>query len=247
MATTAFVHSTSAPTGLKFRLLDDDPSNRVSVVQGTLFAVMGTALGLLAGTAAALGPWSTNPAAQTQNSAQVSASAASSGGSADQNTLRFQSIQSQVNRLAAGPAAPVLVRASLETTVPHHAAVARVHHVSVNPIVNSDLQSASEAESGEPAAPVAAAMADVTAPATSDNASRPASTVIEGDLTVADFDALTGTVETREGRNFSVTQAGSDSNTSTWQDYAGNVHYRCTQGGSCTLRGSGVAASATLL
>ena len=71
--------------------------------------------------------------------------------------------------------------------------------------------------------------------------------MIEGDLTVADFDASTGTVETREGKSFSVTQAGSDGNTLAWQDFAGHVHYKCTQAGSCTLAGSGVTASGAKL
>jgi hypothetical protein len=158
-------------------------------------------------------------------------------------------VHSQLIQHAPEAAAPVLVRASLETTVAHHKAIEPVHHVASNFFAKSAVHPAVEVSPAVSTleAPVAAAMAVSTVPASTESVSKPAAMVIEGDLTVADFDATTGTVETREGRNFSINQAGSDGNTLAWQDYAGNVHYKCTQGGSCTLAGSHVTASGARL
>jgi hypothetical protein len=99
-----------------------------------------------------------------------------------------------------------------------------------------------------PVAPATVAMTSAVAPEVTENNAQSAELTTEGDLSVADFDATTGTVETREGKSFSVTTAGADGNTLAWQDYAGNIHYRCTQAGSCTLSGAGIgAASARLI
>jgi hypothetical protein len=62
--------------------------------------------------------------------------------------------------------------------------------------------------------------------------------MIEGDATVADYDATTGLVETHEGKSFSIgPSAGVNSS---WDDYSGHVHYRCDKGGNCTLSRAGV-------
>jgi hypothetical protein len=252
MATTAYLENAGTPASLRLSQLSSNRSSEAGFLQGMLFATMGTALGLLAGTAAAIGPWGTNRPMIANDSPQISANAVTVSSSADQHALRSQSIQNQLNRLATEPAVPVLVLASLDTSVAHHTAAAPLHRASVNPFANNVSGHATKAvaKSSEPAAPVAPgadSMSVASVPATPDNASKPAPMMIEGDLTVADFNASTGTVETREGRNFSVNQAGSDGNTLAWQDYAGNVHYRCTQAGSCMLKGSGVAASATMI
>jgi len=62
--------------------------------------------------------------------------------------------------------------------------------------------------------------------------------MIEGDATVADYDATTGLVETHEGKTFSIGSSAGAS--SSWDDYSGHVHYRCDGGGNCTLSRSGV-------
>ncbi len=75
-----------------------------------------------------------------------------------------------------------------------------------------------------------------------DEVTKPPSVYSEGDFTVADYDAKGGTIETSDGRTFAVgiTIAASDANS--WGDYRSNVHYRCSQTGSCTLSGPGVVA-----
>lgn len=62
---------------------------------------------------------------------------------------------------------------------------------------------------------------------------------IEGDATVVDYDADAGTIEVRDGRTFLLAGVGSQTEAAQWQDYVGNVHYSCDQGGNCTLSRSG--------
>jgi hypothetical protein len=63
---------------------------------------------------------------------------------------------------------------------------------------------------------------------------------MEGDATVADFDAQMGRIETDEGKTFLIEKTASESLAGPWQDYHSNVHYRCDQMGNCTIRGAGV-------
>jgi hypothetical protein len=62
----------------------------------------------------------------------------------------------------------------------------------------------------------------------------------EGDATVSDYDASTGRIETYEGRTFVINASAGTGGSTSWQDYQGNLHYRCDQNGSCTLARSGV-------
>jgi len=230
------------------------PSSRASEVgfgQGLGFAVIGTALGLLTGIAAASGPWGGNTAVMANDAMPVTSIVAASSAPVDHHAVQARFAQSQLTQRAPEKAAPVLFRASLETIIGHHKAVEPASNIAASSFVKSAIQptTAVSPATSAPMAPasVAAAMATSTVPETAESVSKPAAMMIEGDLTVADFDASTGTVETREGKSFSVTQAGSDGNTLAWQDFAGHVHYRCTQAGSCTLAGSGVAASGAKL
>jgi hypothetical protein len=71
---------------------------------------------------------------------------------------------------------------------------------------------------------------------------KPSSVYTEGDFTVADYDAKGGTIESSDGRTFVVGVTIAASDTNSWGDYHSNVHYRCSQSGSCTLSGPGVVA-----
>lgn len=78
--------------------------------------------------------------------------------------------------------------------------------------------------------------------------SKTSSFYTEGDLTVADYDAKTGTIETSDGRTFAVGATVSISSATSWEDYRSDVHYRCGQNGSCTLiRAGAVAPNARLI
>jgi len=65
----------------------------------------------------------------------------------------------------------------------------------------------------------------------------------EGDLTVAAYDAASGTIQSSDGRTFLIGSTVSLSTATPWSDYQGDVHYRCAANGSCTLVRPGVLAS----
>jgi hypothetical protein len=62
----------------------------------------------------------------------------------------------------------------------------------------------------------------------------------EGDVTVADFDASTGKIESYEGRTFVLGTTAVPPAASSLQDSGSSVHYRCDQSGSCTLFRAGL-------
>ncbi len=62
----------------------------------------------------------------------------------------------------------------------------------------------------------------------------------EGDVTVADFDATTGIIESYEGRSFVISATAAATAGAALQDSGLSVHYRCDQSGSCTLMHAGL-------
>ena len=74
------------------------------------------------------------------------------------------------------------------------------------------------------------------------NEAKPSSFSTEGDLTVTDYDAETGTIETSDGRTFTLGTTVSASDATSWEDYRSDVHFRCGQNGSCMLMRAGVVA-----
>lgn len=81
-----------------------------------------------------------------------------------------------------------------------------------------------------------------------DHAAKPAIRYIEGDLTIAAYDAMTGTLQTSDGRTFILGTSVAAGNVTSWDEYRSGVHYRCDQGGSCMLmRAGAVAPSARLI
>jgi hypothetical protein len=81
-----------------------------------------------------------------------------------------------------------------------------------------------------------------------DNAAKPVSRYIEGDLTIAAYDATTGMVQASDGRTFILGTTVAAGNAASWDEYRSGVHYRCDQSGSCLLmRAGAVAPSARLI
>ena len=64
--------------------------------------------------------------------------------------------------------------------------------------------------------------------------------IVEGDATMADFDASAGTIETQDGRSFVLTGTSGTNNFLPGQDDVSNIHYRCDQNRNCTLFHAGV-------
>ncbi|HEY1903899.1 MAG TPA: hypothetical protein VGG56_15810 [Terracidiphilus sp.] len=69
---------------------------------------------------------------------------------------------------------------------------------------------------------------------------------IEGDVTVASFDAHTGTIDTYEGSTFMLAKAG-ENNAIPWDDFPFNVHYRCDETRHCTMVRHGATATVKLV
>ena len=91
----------------------------------------------------------------------------------------------------------------------------------------------------EPDAPTGLELATAAA------ASGPFFLGIEGDVTVANYDAGTGAIQTYEGSNFLLAKAAEPS-AIPWQDFPFNVHYRCDESGNCMLIRRGATANARL-
>jgi len=104
----------------------------------------------------------------------------------------------------------------------------------------TDLDTETASAANTPDAPTKAALDSVNEARALDDAPRPVSFMIEGDVTVADYDATAGTIETHEGKTFSISAAAGNGSVAAWQDSSVNVHYRCDQGGNCTLFHGGV-------
>jgi hypothetical protein len=69
---------------------------------------------------------------------------------------------------------------------------------------------------------------------------------IEGDVTVASYDAHTGTIDTYEGSTFMLAKAG-ENNAIPWDDFPFNVHYRCDETSNCTMVHHGATANVKLV
>jgi hypothetical protein len=94
----------------------------------------------------------------------------------------------------------------------------------------------------------AAAPAPSVMPVSLDEEVTPVAYYSEGDATVVDYDATLDTILTNDGRTFVVGATVAMSSASSWSDYRSNVHYRCDQGGKCTItRGGVVALNAKLI
>jgi hypothetical protein len=90
------------------------------------------------------------------------------------------------------------------------------------------------------AAPPVQIEMDADQPAAPVDEAKSSSFYSEGDLTVADYNAAEGTIETSDGRIFELGETVTMGNTVAWDQYRSSVHYRCEQGGSCVLQRAGV-------
>jgi hypothetical protein len=78
-------------------------------------------------------------------------------------------------------------------------------------------------------------------PPQADDAAKFFAYTVEGDVTLANYDAVTRTLDTYEGETFALAQTEGESDANLFQDYPPSVHYRCDQSGNCSLVKSGLA------
>jgi len=62
---------------------------------------------------------------------------------------------------------------------------------------------------------------------------------IEGDDSIAGYDASTGIVETYTSRRFLIDKAGAAANTLKGLDFPIDIHYRCDQAETCIITRAG--------
>jgi hypothetical protein len=207
-----------------------------------IYAAIGASLGILSGTAVAV-VYSNNGAVATSNLAQASASVAGMNGPLKTIIAQVPMVQNQpafqAAEMPATPHASVAVESnSGRRALAIHSATSvkkvfnfnALEAYSVPAMKSQPSTDAAPVPSKEPVSSTEVALAEV-----------PVATpvfMIEGDATVADYDATTGLVETHEGKSFSVGTSVGASNS--WDDYSGHVHYRCDPGGNCTLSRAGV-------
>lgn len=102
----------------------------------------------------------------------------------------------------------------------------------------------------EPSEPVAAEPAPPTALNTTQwglDTPAPANLYTEGVLTVTDYSASTGEIQTSDGKTFALGTTVAAGNATSWESYRSDVHYRCDQNGSCVLMRAGVVAPSAKL
>jgi hypothetical protein len=187
--------------------------------RNALAAVAAVALGLVAGASVAALSWPGSATMAKQTPAPASSSVAAMNAPQAVNQAA-QAASPAVNSPIA--AAPVKALVALESAAPAVQPAAPKVSAALNSVVKS--------------APEASPVAPVIAASLPDDATKSFSLFVEGDVTVADYDATTGMISTNDGKTFVINKLASLN----WQDSIGNVHYRCDQGGNCTLMGGGV-------
>jgi hypothetical protein len=206
-----------------------------------IYAAMGASLGIVSGTVVAIKVFPLNGPVATSDLAQASASVAGLDGplktiaaqvplSQSQPALQAAEISPTPRRAVEAEPIPVRRIPAVGLQIAAHKAPFSQKLTVSSGIYEEAPQNpvAEKAAAAGPASSSEVAIAEVPVPVF----------MIEGDATVADYDATTGLVETHEGRNFSIgTSAGAGSS---WDDYSGYVHYRCDPSGNCTLSRAGV-------
>ena len=148
-----------------------------------------------------------------------------------------------------------VVEASVDTKAVAH--MLAVHHEAVRPRAaiapavphhEAAVQLASVGNAAAPAVKLAAVHMPSVSPVPSvvpvslDDEVKPAIFYSEGDTTVVDYDSTLDSIVTSDGRTFVIGPTVAMSSAASWNDYRDNVHYRCDQGGKCTITRSGVIA-----
>jgi hypothetical protein len=220
-----------------------------------LFAAMGVSLGTLAGVATAFVsvPTASAAAVDTNSGGNVQTAAlatptenARAGSSSNNDSVVAQPVaeDSTVHRAIKVEQVPAVERARAKTpsvdktetpaTAPTESHPARhLAHPVTRPLrteVATDPEVAPatiEMEADQPVLVIEAKSSNIYS---------------EGDVTVEDYDAAQGTIETTDGRTFELGETVSMGNTVAWDQYRSNVHYRCEQGGSCVLQRDGVVS-----
>jgi hypothetical protein len=229
---TAYQELPKLQAGTGYRQLETGGLAGTTIGSTLIYATIGVALGIAFGTAFASSSLFTNTSSASTVLGQVTASAA----------------ETKVTPVANVQQAPKLESSPTEQGIELLASAAKlagtpaVHPVPVRKRVPALRRSNFRSRLHFPrrAVPAVAKTSPSTGIARVAYAVERYSFVIEGDVTVVDFDASAGTIETHEGKRFVIGTKMAQNNAIPWEDYRSNLHYRCDQAGSCTLMRAGV-------
>jgi hypothetical protein len=232
--------------GYGYRQLAGAAATETAELPTLVCAGIGVALGILVGTALAGSAWLTNTPVAPPSLARVNSSAAVSishpAAYAGQTSPLERQADNQENKQLSSPLQSTAVTASAAHKVSAVHGQNAVRTVSAGSKSSAGRKASSMRRSFVSSrAPAPDALPPASQVASLDDAAEPMSFTIEGDVTVADYDASQGTIATQEGKTFVIDRTVGESYMAPWQEYRANLHYRCDQGGNCTLFRAGVA------
>ena len=208
-----------------------------SLVAAFAYSVIGTALGVLAGTS--LGLVTLRAPAPVPSADPVNQTSAMVATSTVAPSLLSETVKNFTKK----------VDSILEPVVSAHVITPIVavsnKHKALHASHSAAKQLASIKQvSSMPAAPDAPSQKTVALPAVTTT-----TFFTEGDVTVANFDgsANEARIETYEGSSFVVTSASGPGDASSLAEGGSNLHYRCDQSGNCTLSHSGLTIESAKL
>jgi hypothetical protein len=222
-----------------YKELSSAESDQAATALSLIYAAIGVVLGILTGTALASATWLLNTPVASPEMVQVSSSTPGLNIHPIANAVQTPALVNQAvipgNQQLSSP-----LKSTTGTTASAHQ-----HHAVRR------LSAALKFTARHKAIPMH--QPNVTphapAPAPSPSASyelrlnpeaAPSAFIIEGDVSVADYDASEGIITTDVGRNFVLDRTAAESNGTIWQEYRANVHYRCDRSGNCTLSRAGL-------
>jgi hypothetical protein len=248
MSTNPYPQYFEGPTRRGYKRMRVGGPPEAAIGLALIYAAIGASLGIVSGTALAVQVFPANTAVASSNLAQASASMTGLNGPLTSMAEPVPLAQSLPAASASPMASTARAASPIESRETRKSITVRAQHVAHKLNVNMELASLgnetfTRSTHETPAAPIAPASSELHSSV--EVAKAPVAVaipafMIEGDATVADYDATTGLVETHEGKSFSIGTAVSASNVTSWQDYAGHVHYRCDPGGNCRLSRAGV-------
>jgi hypothetical protein len=238
-----------AKTGLR-RLRAGGPKEAAFAL-ALIYASIGASLGILFGATLAIKVFPADRPVATSSLAQSSASVAGFSGPLASIAYQAPTPANPVNqpvsvatptlqKAVARTVAIDLGQAQTSTTVQTHHGPHRVSAEPETASLGRDFSEGPTARVTQVGSTVAASIEQPNVSATAEATAVTPTFMIEGDATVVDFDATTGLIETRDGKNFSIGTETAADDAITWQDYVGHVHYRCDPSGNCSLSRHGV-------
>lgn len=162
-------------------------------------------------------------------------------------TTSGPSLLSQVDNQNKPPAGPMLLKPASQATT-GKPAVEPKKHGAHKPLLRRKGAGKNGAKRPPYVSPTAPATEPPTSPqqAAAATADSPFFVGIEGELTVASYDATDGKIETYEGSNFQLDKSTEEASAIRWDDFPFNVHYRCDESGKCTLQRGGATEIARM-